>query len=84
MITEEEKIKLKSILGSFYSQKVYNRLLKTGKRNPDGTIIKKSWIRVVFNGQREQPDIEEAIYYVAAEEKKLKEKLQQKRNQFLK
>ena len=83
MISTPEKLKLKTILGNTYSQKVYDRLKQIGATNEDGTPISKGWIRVVFNGQREQKEIEDAIYFVAAEERKLQRQLKKQRQKLL-
>lgn len=84
MISTQEKLKLKTVLGNFYTKKVFDRLQQIGATNEDGTPIRKGWIRVVFNGQRENQQIEDAIYYVAAEERKLQKHLKKKREHILK
>tara|TARA_Y100000310_G_C20494852_1_gene721030 strand:+ start:352 stop:606 length:255 start_codon:yes stop_codon:yes gene_type:complete len=78
MITEEDKGKLKSVLGHNYTISVQDYLFKMGHRNTHGKPFTQTHIRQVMNGYQSHKVIEDAIYAVAeSEEQNVKKKKQQ-------
>jgi len=70
MITPEEQIQLKNIIGAHYAEDVSDILNDKGVRNRNGHPYALQHIRTVFVGLRENKDIETAILQLAAIKKK--------------
>lgn len=67
MISKREKQKLKVALGNYYSAYLHKFLKDHNITNKDGTPYSKSMIRLVFNGFRENIEIEQAFFKAAEE-----------------
>lgn len=65
MISKQERKRLKKILGKEYSEAVSIELSKENAVNKHGQPYTSSHIRIIFNGVRNSPVIESAIYKAA-------------------
>ena len=65
MITKNEQNQLKKIIGSHYSSQVKTILNKKKVRNKFGQAYSSEYIRLVFQGLRDNKEIEAAIWELA-------------------
>lgn len=84
MISSKEKNALKKILGEHYTSNVIELLEKKGIKDAFSKTHSSEMIRQVFNGYRENIEIEEAILEAASIEKKRQKELARKKKQLLK
>lgn len=81
MISTEETIKLKQIIGSTYTDDVLTLLNAKGIRNRNGHPHTAEYVRVVFIGLRSNQDIEAAIWELAQlKQAEAEEVIKQKNN----
>lgn len=62
MITKKQKINLKSFIGNNYAKEVLDILNKKNILSRNNQPYSESFVRMVFNGYRENLDIEDAIF----------------------
>lgn len=72
MITKTQKNALKKFIKGNYSEEVSEILESLDMTNKQGVAYSKTYIIMVFNGHRNNEEIEDAIYQLAAQ-KKLKQ-----------
>lgn len=71
MINKTAQKKLKRIIGKEYAEGVLTILVLNGKVNRLGLPHNTQYVRAVFSGQRNNDDVEEAIYEYAKQQIKL-------------
>ena len=69
MITELEQKKLKALFRSHYTEEVLKILSERKIYNRNGKPHNAKYIRMVFQGVRQNPNIESAIWQVATNKK---------------
>ena len=69
MIQKTEQKQLKTILGAHYAEDVFDILKEAGITNKNGVSHNPEYIRKVFQGQRENMDVERAIYTLGQRKK---------------
>ena len=69
MITKNEQIQLKKLIGSQYSAQVKKILNRKRVKNKFGQPYTAEYIRLVFQGLRNNKDIEAAIWELAVHKK---------------
>jgi hypothetical protein len=69
MITELEQKKLKALFRSHYTEEVLKILSERKICNRNGKPHNAKYIRMVFQGVRQNPNIEAAIWQVASNKK---------------
>ena len=65
MISKSEQIQLKQYLGAQYSGKVLKMLNRKGIKNKHGKPHTAAYVRMVFQGLRNNPEIENTIWELA-------------------
>lgn len=83
MITQEEQIRLKNIIGAHYAEDVSDILNNKALRNRNGHPYALQHIRTVFVGMRENTDVEAAILELAAIKQAESKKVEQRKNEIL-
>jgi len=84
MITENEQIEFKKIIGAHYVDDVSEILMNKGIRNRNnGMPYSNSYIYKVFNGIRNNEDVEAAIVQLAAQKKLYAKNKKTKKQQVL-
>jgi len=83
MITQKEQIQLREIIGTHYTDAVLDYLNSKGERNRNGHPYSPEYVRMVFQGVRNNTDIENAIWQVAAQKKKEAKKAEKLKKQIL-
>ena len=81
MITELEQRKLRALFRSHYTEEVLKILSERKIYNRNGKPHNASYVRMVFQGVRQNPNIESAIWQVATNKKQkleLQKSLKQK------
>lgn len=71
MITELERKQLKELFQGHYAEDVLEILSRRKVLNRNGEPHNVQYIRMVFQGIRNNPDIEAAIWQLASDKKKL-------------
>lgn len=84
MITKNEQKQLKKILGSHYTKAVLKILLANDIRTKKGISHNATYIRAVFQGLRNNKEIESAIWEVASNKKRETEEFNNKKKTILK
>ena len=69
MITEEEQKQLRQLFGGHYSQDVLNILNHQNITNRNGEPHSSQYVRMVFQGVRQNAEIEKAIWQLADKRK---------------
>lgn len=75
MITKNEQKQLKPIIGSHYTAAVIKILLTKKIRNKNGFPHNATYVRMVFQGLRNNKEIENAIWKLAVHKKTAIKKL---------
>jgi hypothetical protein len=70
MITELERVQLKELFGGRYAEEIQKILSLRMVLNRNGEPHSLQYIRMVFQGVRNNPDIESAIWQLAITKKK--------------
>lgn len=84
MITEDQKISFKKVLGNHYSKKVRAVLVKEGIKDNSGKTHSSKMIVQVMNGETSHILIEDAIIKAVEHQQKENKKLERKKNRLLK
>ncbi len=84
MITKNEQIHLKKILGSHYTASVLKNLMAKKICNKNGLPHNAKYIRMVFQGLRNNEEIETAIWELALYKKNALNDLNRKKEIILK
>lgn len=84
MITEDQKIAFKEVLGSHYSKKVQLVLIEKGVTDNSGKTHSNKMIIQVMNGETGHFLIEEAIITAVENQVKENKKLKRKKEKILK
>lgn len=83
MITKNEQIQLKEIIGAHYSDDVLDILNNKAIRNKNGHPHSAEYVRIVFQGVRENEDVEAAIWQLAELKKAEKLETEEKKQRIL-
>lgn len=83
MVTKTEQKQLKIIFGAYYTEDVFNILHEAGITNRNGELHTQEYIRKVFQGLRENKDIEKAIWMLALRKKEEAKTLKQQKKLIL-
>lgn len=84
MITPEEQIQLKNIIGAHYAEDVSDILNNKGIRNRNGIPHNFHYIRAVFAGTRNNIDVEKAILELAGSKQAEVQKVEKQKQKILK
>jgi hypothetical protein len=84
MITPDEQIKLKSILGANYTDEVLELLNNKGVRNRNGHPHNPIYVSMILNGHRHNIDVEAALWTVANAKMKEANKVERLKREILK
>lgn len=83
MITSSQRKKLKKLLSTDYVSEVLEVLKKKGVTSKNNTEYSESTIRMIFNGHRENVDIEDAILEVYDTRKKEQQEREKRKSDLL-
>jgi len=84
MITEKEQNELKEIIGAHYADAVSEILMNKGVMNKFGFPYSNSLIHKVFIGNKDNRDVERAIWELAANKKAEAKELEKQKKLILK
>jgi len=83
MITPTEQKQLKQIIGAHYADGVLELLINKAIRNKNGHPHNAEYVRMVFQGYRNNEDVEAAIWTLAANKKEEAQQLNKQKQQIL-
>ena len=84
MITPEEQIKLKELLGIVYTDDVLELLNRKAIRNRNGHPHNSIYVSMILNGYRHNTDVEAALWEVANAKRKEANKVVRIKREILK